>query len=80
MDRQKAIMKILSNAELRILYQRREFLLGFKSTVTLQLAANITDSWRISLDRINRIREEIKGIVEDSQFDVLVSEVGCPHF
>ena len=72
-------MKILSNAELRILYQRRDFLREFVQTVLLQLTANITDSWKTLLERINTIRQEVKEIVEDSQFDVLVSKAVISH-
>ncbi len=66
-------MKHLSNSELRLLYLRRGFLAEFIQTTALQAKGHLGDSWERTLTRIRAVREEIKAIVEDPQFDVLVS-------
>ena len=66
-------MKHLSNAELRLLYLRQTFLKEFLKIVALQAGANLDDSWERTLSRIKAVRDEIKEVVEDPQFDVLVS-------
>jgi len=65
-------MKRLSNAELRVLYSRRSFLQGFLQTLAIQCQTNLDDSWERSLERIEAVREEIKQIVDDPKFDLLV--------
>src|SRR5579863_1540150 len=72
-------MKRLSNAELRTLYQRKRFLIEFIQTTGLQIRANLGDSWRRTLERMKNVREEVKGIVEDPQFDVLVTSPTVSH-
>ena len=66
-------MNSLSNAELRILYLRRNFLKEFIPVIGLQTRTNLDDSWEGLLARIKAVREEIKVAVDDPQFDVLVS-------
>ncbi len=72
-------MKMLSNAELRILYQRRQFLKDFIQSISLQLTANMTENYDTLRKRINAVRHEISEIVEDPQFDTLVSEAEISH-
>lgn len=72
-------MKHLPNAELRILYLRRQFLTEFIQTTAIQHQANLYDSWERSRDRINAIRDEVKKIVQDPQFDVLVQPATTSH-
>ena len=66
-------MKHLSNAELRVLYLRKLFLQNFIQTTAIQAQSNLGDSWRTSLDRISNVRDEIRDIVDDPQFNVLVA-------
>ena len=72
-------MKHLSNADLRTLYMRRKFLENFIQTVALQMSASVSESWKQSMTRVNSVRAEIKAIVDDPQFDVLVSEAKTSH-
>lgn len=72
-------MKRLSNAELRTLYLRRQFLADFIKSTMFQMGANLGDSWKRYMERINIVRDEIKNIVDDPQFDVLVEPAGISH-
>jgi predicted nucleotide-binding protein len=65
-------MKHLSNADLRILYQRRLFLQQFIQ-VTVRQTQNNIDCLRSST-RIKAIWKEVKEIVDDPQFGVLVMQ------
>jgi predicted nucleotide-binding protein len=67
-------MKRLSNSELRTLYLRRGFLQNFIQISAAQGQANIGDYWRDSVERMNIVRDEIKDIVNDPQFDTLVTK------
>lgn len=72
-------MKRLSNADLRILYLRRQFLTQFIETTSIRIQADVVDSWETNLSRINSVREEVRDIVEDPQFDVLVVPATTAH-
>jgi predicted nucleotide-binding protein len=66
-------MKRLSNADLRILYMRRKFLENFLQTVAVQMTSADSQTSEENQRRVNIVRNEIKSIVEDPKFDVLVS-------
>jgi hypothetical protein len=72
-------MKRLSNAELRLLYLRKGFLTEFIQLTALQTKANLGDSWKRTLAKIKAVRDEIKAVVDDPQFDVLVSPPTVSH-
>lgn len=75
-------MKRLSNVDLRVLYLRRHFLQGFIHDMIPEYEHALVRATYSTLDQlidqIDTIREEIKEIVGDPQFDTQVSVITIP--